>query len=82
MDEVDEIDDDEIDGDDDSEIEVRLSDGTKIEVTDSQVEVTYSDGWKEEVEDGRYEMKDPSGNTVMERPATASDRERLEALLP
>ena len=64
------------------EREFRLSDGTKIEVFGDKIEVTYGDGWKEEIEAGRYELKDPAGNTVVERPATAADRNRLEAQLP
>ena len=64
------------------EREFRLSDGTKIEVFGDKIEVTYGDGWKEEIEAGRYELKDPAGNTVVERPATPADRNRLEAQLP
>ena len=44
------------------------------------IEVRYVTGWKEELEFGRYELKDPNNNTVVERPATAADRERLTAI--
>ena len=64
------------------EREFRLSDGTRIEVVGDDIEVTYSDGWKEEIESGRYELKDPAGNTVVERRATSADRTRLEGQLP
>ena len=64
------------------EREFVLTDGTKIEVAGDTIEVKYSDGWKEEIEAGRYELKDPDGNTVVERPATAGDRTRLESQLP
>ncbi len=64
------------------EREFVLSDGTKIEVAGNNIEVKYGDGWKEEIEGGRYELKDPAGNTVIERPATAGDRSRLEAQIP
>jgi hypothetical protein len=57
-------------------------DGTKVEVTGNDIEVTYSDGWREEIEAGQYEMKDPNGNTVVERPATPADRSRLEGQIP
>ncbi len=64
------------------EREFVLTDGTKIEVAGDAIEVKYSDGWKEEIEAGRYELKDPDGNTVIERRATAGDRTRLESQLP
>jgi len=64
------------------EREFVLTDGTKIEVAGDAIEVKYGDGWKEEIEAGRYELKDPAGNTVVERPATAGDRTRLESQLP
>ncbi|VVT08633.1 conserved exported hypothetical protein [Rhizobium sp. EC-SD404] len=51
----------------------------KAESEGSALEVTYSDGWKEEVENGRYELKDPTNQTVVERPATQSDIDRLNS---
>ncbi|MEE8444714.1 MAG: hypothetical protein V3S44_05150, partial [Alphaproteobacteria bacterium] len=65
-----------------AEREFTTADGIKIEVLGDKIEVTYSDGWKEEIENGQYEMKDPNGNTVIERPATAADRSRLEQNIP
>ena len=44
------------------------------------IEVSHPDGTREEIENGIYEMKDASGRTIVERPATAEDRARLEAL--
>ena len=53
----------------------------KAEVEGGNIEVTYTDGWKEEIEGGRYELKDALNRTVVERPAKASDRQRLSAVL-
>ncbi len=52
----------------------------KVEVSGKAIEVVYDTGWKEEVAAGRYELKDPNGNTVVERQATTADRNRLRAL--
>ena len=52
----------------------------KLEVSGDNIEITYTDGWKEEIEGGRYELKDDRNRTVIERPAKASDRERLFAV--
>jgi len=51
----------------------------KAEVAGNHIEIGYSDGWKEEVEDGRYELKNPSNRTVVQRPATQDDINRLSA---
>jgi hypothetical protein len=51
----------------------------KAEVSTGHVEIGYSDGWKEEIENGRYELKNPSNRTVVERPATQADINRLNA---
>ena len=51
----------------------------KAEVAAGHVEIGYSDGWKEEVENGRYELKSPGNRTVVERPATQADIDRLNA---
>ena len=40
---------------------------------DDANEVTLSDGSRIEIQNGRFEMKDASGRTVVERPATAAD---------
>ncbi|WP_245749761.1 hypothetical protein [Palleronia marisminoris] len=50
---------------------------TKAEREGTKWEVMYSDGWKEEIEAGRYELKDALNRTVVERPATEADLERL-----
>jgi len=52
----------------------------KIEVEGGKVEVEYSDGSEEEIDGGIYERKNAAGDTVEERPATAGDQARLEAL--
>lgn len=51
----------------------------KAEVQGNHIEIGYSDGWKEEVEDGRYELKNPANRTVVQRPATQDDINRLSA---
>jgi len=53
---------------------------TKVEIVGSTIEIEYADGSKEEIEAGRYERKNPAGDTVEERPATAEDGARLDAL--
>ena len=53
----------------------------KAEIQGNHIEIGYSDGWKEEVENGRYELKNPSNRTVIERPATQSDINRLNAAI-
>lgn len=52
----------------------------KIEISRRGIEVLYANGVKEEVEGGRYELKDTAGRTVVERPATQADVDRLQAL--
>lgn len=54
--------------------------GDKVEISDDKTEVTHPDGTKEEIEDGRLEVKDASGRTIVERPATAEDISRLQSL--
>ena len=54
--------------------------GAKVEVSGRGIEVVHASGIKEEIENGRFEMKDASGRTIVERPATAADRARLAAL--
>lgn len=58
----------------------RSAQAAKVEVAGNNIEVVYSDGWKEEIENGRYELKDPSNNTVIERPARTADINRLRRL--
>jgi hypothetical protein len=67
------------DGGDDGE-HVNSATGDKVEIDGSKIEVEHPDGTKEEIERGRYEMKDASGRTIVERPATDADRARLEAM--
>ncbi|QKC77192.1 hypothetical protein EB233_18180 [Mesorhizobium erdmanii] len=52
--------------------------GDKVEVDGDKVEVTHPDGTKEEVENGTFEMKDATGRTIIERPATPADIARLQ----
>ncbi|WP_245222554.1 hypothetical protein [Ruegeria sp. HKCCSP351] len=52
----------------------------KIEIQGNNIEVSYTNGWKEEIEGGRYELKDPFNRTVVERNATAADRQRLQSV--
>jgi hypothetical protein len=53
---------------------------TRVERSARGIEVTYSDGWREELENGRYELKDAQNRTVVERPATRQDYNRLGAI--
>ena len=53
------------------------SGAARVEVSGEAIEVDYANGWREELEAGRYELKDPNNNTVVERPASASDVRRL-----
>ena len=55
--------------------------GAKIEVGGGKIEIMYPDGWKEELENGIFELKDPSGRTVIERRATREDVARLRAIV-
>ncbi len=53
---------------------------TKIERSTAGLEIVYATGWREEFENGRYELKDPNGNTVVERLVTDQDRARMTRL--
>jgi hypothetical protein len=53
---------------------------SKVQRRGDNIEVTYANGWKEEIEGGVYELKDSFNRTVVERPATSSDRQRLLAI--
>ena len=53
-------------------------DGTKVEIDGDKIEVTFADGTKQEIENGRFEQKNAAGRTVVERPATRADVERLQ----
>ena len=53
---------------------------TRVERSARGIEVTYADGWREELENGRYELKDAQNRTVVERPATRQDYNRLGAI--
>ncbi|MFN3148089.1 MAG: hypothetical protein ACE368_24070 [Paracoccaceae bacterium] len=59
--------------------QIRVGRVVEIEQTATSIEVRYSRGWKEEIENGVYELKDPANRTVIERPATAADWDRLVA---
>ncbi|MER9298430.1 hypothetical protein NKI38_18305 [Mesorhizobium sp. M0621] len=59
---------------------VNAATGDKVEVDGNKIEVEHPDGIREEIENGRFEMKDALGRTIVERPATADDFSRLEAL--
>ncbi len=56
------------------------ADATKVEIAGDRVEVTFPDGTRQEIEGGRFEQKDARGRTLVERPATAADLDRLSAL--
>jgi len=64
-------------GDDRGRHHVDPATGAKVEVEGSKIEIVFPDGWKEELENGIYELKDPSGRTVVERPATPEDVARM-----
>ena len=51
-----------------------------VEIAGGDIEITYNTGWKEELASGQYELKDPNNNTVVQRPATAADIQRLRGL--
>ena len=53
------------------------ADGARVEINGNDIEVVHASGIKEEIENGRFEMKDASGRTIVERPATAADIARL-----
>jgi hypothetical protein len=52
--------------------------GAKVEIDGDKIEVIFADGTKQEIEDGRFEQKDVDGRTVVERPATREDFDRLK----
>ncbi|HSA82314.1 MAG TPA: hypothetical protein VLE23_15970 [Geminicoccaceae bacterium] len=68
-------------GDDDGRREDDRADrgGTKVEIEGDKIEVTFADGTKQEIEDGRFEQKNAAGRTIVERPATPEDVNRLKA---
>ncbi len=53
---------------------------SRVERSSRGLEVLYATGWREELENGRYELKDPNGNTVVERVATPGDMARMDRL--
>lgn len=59
---------------------VNAATGDKVDVDGNKIEVEHPDGIREVIENGRFEMKDALGRTIVERPATADDFSRLEAL--
>ena len=46
----------------------------------SNIEIVFPNGWKAELENGVFELKNPSGRTVIERPATAEDIARMQSI--
>lgn len=66
------------DANDEGHEHVNPTTGDKVEVDGNKVEVTHPDGTKEEVENGKFEMKDATGRTIVERPATPADIARLQ----
>ncbi|MFD1981990.1 hypothetical protein ACFSOZ_04720 [Mesorhizobium newzealandense] len=67
-------------GHDDDGDHVNAATGDRVEVKGNKIEVEHPDGITEEIENGRFEMKDALGRTIVERPATADDISRLQAL--
>jgi hypothetical protein len=59
---------------------VNAATGDKVDVDGNKIEVEHPDGITEVIENGRFEMKDALGRMIVERPATADDFSRLEAL--
>jgi len=53
---------------------------SKVERSATGFEVEYANGWKVEVENGRFEVKNPAGRTVEQRPATNADLARFRGL--
>ncbi len=70
-------------GGDDESNEFVLTDGTRVEISGDglNIELKYVDGSAEEIQNGVYEKKDASGNTIEERPSTAEDVARLQAII-
>jgi hypothetical protein len=59
---------------------VNAATGDKVDVTGNKITVWHPDGITEEIENGRFRMEDALGRTIIDRPATADDFSRLEAL--
>ncbi|PTM81453.1 hypothetical protein [Cereibacter johrii] len=53
-------------------------DGPRARSKDDAHEATLRDGSRIEIENGRFEMKNPAGRTIVERPATPADVRLLE----
>ncbi|QCP87218.1 hypothetical protein EYE35_11390 [Cereibacter sphaeroides] len=53
-------------------------DGPRAQSKDDAHEATLRDGSRIEIENGRFEMKNPAGRTIVERPATPADFRLLE----
>jgi hypothetical protein len=63
--------------------EVSLPAGSDVESVAISAEgfaVRYREGWTENLIGDRYRFSDPDGNTVVDRPATMEDRNRLLAI--
>jgi len=55
--------------------------GASIGNRGSALRVRHAKGISEEIKDGRYIMKDSHGRTIVDRPATKDDQERLLSLI-
>ncbi|MCF6326387.1 MAG: hypothetical protein L3J21_03730 [Devosiaceae bacterium] len=51
----------------------------EVERSRNEIEIKYSDGWEEKIEYGRYELEAPNGRTIISRPATQKDLDRLNS---
>ena len=56
------------------------SDVESVAVSQRGMVVRYRAGWTEDLSGDRYRFADPDGNTVVDRPATLEDRNRLLAI--
>ena len=54
----------------------------KVEDVPGHIDIIYNDGRKEQIDSGIYEIKDANNLTVLERPATQSDFDRIFSLDP
>jgi len=51
----------------------------EVERSRNEIEIKYSDGWEEKIKYGRYELEAPNGRTIISRPATQRDFDRLNS---
>lgn len=58
----------------------RNSNATSVnsaKISGNDIKLTYSNGWTEEISSGRYKLKDQYNRTVVSRPASKADIQRL-----